>query len=75
LALLGPWQEHVGEQRDYYLLRNRQLTLVEPQTGLSIRKPADAVGSAWNVEVCGLDVGRLRDTAPAPVIEPYWRDS
>jgi hypothetical protein len=27
-----------------------QLTLVEPQAGLSIRKLVDAVGSAWNVE-------------------------
>jgi len=45
-----------------------QLTLVEPQAGLSIRKLADAVGSAWSVEARGLDVGRLfdvrRDTHP-----------
>jgi hypothetical protein len=38
-----------------------QLTLVEPQAGLSIRKLADLVGSAWNVEARGLDVGRLLD--------------
>ena len=38
-----------------------QLTLVEPQAGLSIRKLADPVGSAWNVEARGLDVGRLLD--------------
>jgi transglycosylase-like protein len=38
-----------------------QLTLVEPQAGLSIRKLAAAVGSAWNVEARGLDVGRLLD--------------
>ena len=38
-----------------------QLTLAEPQVGLSIRKLADPVGSAWNVEARGLDVGRLLD--------------
>jgi hypothetical protein len=38
-----------------------QLTLVEPQAGLSIRKLADPVGSAWSVEARGLDVGHLFD--------------
>ncbi len=38
-----------------------QLTLVDPQAGLSIRKLADPVGSAWSVEAHGLDVGRLLD--------------
>src|SRR4051812_4240578 len=38
-----------------------QLTLVEPQAGLSIRKRADATGRAWNVEARGLDIGRLLD--------------
>src|SRR6202012_1394375 len=38
-----------------------QLTLVEPQAGLSIRKLADPWGSALNVEARGLDVGRLLD--------------
>jgi len=38
-----------------------QLSLVEPQAGLSIRKLADPVGSAWNVEVHGLAVGHLFD--------------
>ena len=38
-----------------------QLTLVEPQPGLSIRKLADPVGSAWNIESRGLDVGHLFD--------------
>src|SRR5271168_2177513 len=38
-----------------------RLTLVEPQTGLSIRKLAYPVGSAWNIEARGLDVGRLLD--------------
>jgi hypothetical protein len=38
-----------------------QLTLVEPQAGLSIRKLADLVGTAWSVEARGLDVGRLLD--------------
>jgi hypothetical protein len=36
-----------------------QLTLAEPQSGLSIRKLANPVGSAWNVEVHALDVGHL----------------
>src|SRR5260221_3648132 len=38
-----------------------RLTLVEPQAGLSIRKLADPVGSAWNVEARGLDLRRLLD--------------
>src|SRR5271154_3963460 len=38
-----------------------RLTLVEPQAGLSIRKQAYPVGSAWNIEARGLDVGRLID--------------
>ena len=38
-----------------------RLTLVEPQAGLSIRKLASPVGSAWNIEARGLDVGRLLD--------------
>jgi monofunctional biosynthetic peptidoglycan transglycosylase len=38
-----------------------QLTLVEPQAGLSIRKVADSAGSGWNVEAHGLDIGRLLD--------------
>jgi hypothetical protein len=38
-----------------------QLTLAEPQTGLSIRKLVDRMGNAWHVEAHGLDVGRLLD--------------
>ena len=38
-----------------------QLNLAEPQAGLSIRKLADPVGSAWNAEARRLDVGRLLD--------------
>ncbi len=38
-----------------------QLTLVEPQAGLSIHKLADPVGGAWSVEARGLNVGRLLD--------------
>jgi hypothetical protein len=38
-----------------------RLALVEPQAGLSIHKLADSVGGAWNIEVRGLDVGRLLD--------------
>src|ERR1700723_4774313 len=45
-----------------------RLTLVEPQAGLSIRKLAYPLGSAWSIEARGLDVGRLldvrRDTHP-----------
>jgi hypothetical protein len=40
---------------------NLQLTLVEPQAGLSIRKLADPAGSGWNLEARRLDVGRLLD--------------
>src|SRR6201993_2370325 len=36
-----------------------QLTLVEPQAGLSIRKLAYPLGSAWKLEARGLDLGRL----------------
>jgi hypothetical protein len=38
-----------------------QLTLIEPQTGLSIRQQADSVSNGWNVEAKGLDIGRLLD--------------
>ena len=38
---------------------NLQLTLIEPQTGLSIRELTDSAGSGWNVEVRGLDIGHL----------------
>ena len=45
-----------------------RLTLVEPQAGLSVRKLADPVGSAWTVEARELDVGHLlnvrRDAHP-----------
>src|ERR1700676_1934393 len=37
------------------------LTRVEPQPGLSIGRLAYRVGSAWNIEAGGLDVGRLLD--------------
>jgi monofunctional biosynthetic peptidoglycan transglycosylase len=46
--------------------KDLQLTLAEPQAGLSIRKLADPAGSAWNIEARGLDVGRLLDV---------WRDA
>src|SRR5262249_32063118 len=36
-----------------------RLTLVEPQAGLSVRKLADPVGSAWTVDARELDVGHL----------------
>jgi hypothetical protein len=36
-----------------------QLTLIEPQAGLSIRQQADSVGRGWTVEARGLDVNRL----------------
>ena len=38
-----------------------QLTLIEPQAGLSIRKLKDSAGSGWNVEARGLDIGHLFD--------------
>jgi hypothetical protein len=38
-----------------------RLTLVKPQAALSIRKLAHPVGSAWNIEARGLDVGHLLD--------------
>ncbi len=38
---------------------NLQLTLIEPQAGLSIRQQADSVSSGWDVEARGLDIGRL----------------
>ena len=38
-----------------------RLTLVEPQAGLSIRKLASPVGSAWTIEARRLDAGRLFD--------------
>ena len=38
-----------------------RLTLVEPRAGLSIRKLAYPVGSAWSIEARGLDAGRLFD--------------
>ena len=38
-----------------------QLTLIEPQAGLSIRQQADSVSNRWNVEAHGLDIGRLFD--------------
>lgn len=38
-----------------------ELTLVEPQAGLSIRKRTNPAGSAWTIEARGLDVGRLLD--------------
>ena len=36
-----------------------QLTLIEPQAGLSIRQQAGSVSNGWNVEAKGLDIGRL----------------
>jgi len=36
-----------------------QLTLIDPQAGLSIRQQADSVGRGWSVEAHGLDIGRL----------------
>jgi hypothetical protein len=45
-----------------------QLTLVQPQAGLSIHKLASPAGSAWSIEAHGLDAGRLfevrRDAHP-----------
>jgi hypothetical protein len=38
-----------------------QLTLIEPQAGLSIRELKDSAGSGWDVEARGLDIGQLFD--------------
>ena len=38
-----------------------RLALVEPQSGLSIHKLADPMGSAWSIELRGLKVARLLD--------------
>ena len=38
-----------------------QLTLIEPQPGLSIRQQSDSAGSGWEVEAHALDIGRLLD--------------
>ena len=38
-----------------------QLALVQPQSGLSIHKLANPGGSAWNIELRGLDVAHLLD--------------
>jgi hypothetical protein len=38
-----------------------QLTLIEPQAGLSIRQQTDSLGKGWNIEAGGLDIGRLLD--------------
>jgi monofunctional biosynthetic peptidoglycan transglycosylase len=38
-----------------------QLTLIEPQAGLSIRQQADSVRNVWSVEARGLDIGHLLD--------------
>jgi Transglycosylase len=38
-----------------------QLTMIEPQAGLSIRNLKDSAGSGWNVEARGLDIGHLLD--------------
>src|ERR1700722_9389826 len=43
-----------------------QLTLVQPQSGLSIHKLANPGGSVWNIELRGLDVAHLLDV---------WRDA
>ncbi|HKE93856.1 MAG TPA: biosynthetic peptidoglycan transglycosylase [Povalibacter sp.] len=36
-----------------------ELTLLEPQAGLSMRQQADLAGSGWNIEARGLDIGHL----------------
>ncbi|HEU4625017.1 MAG TPA: transglycosylase domain-containing protein [Steroidobacteraceae bacterium] len=55
---------------------NLQLTLVEPQTGLSIRKLPDPASNAWSVEARGLDVGNLLDVQRdgRPLIDPGIAD-
>lgn len=38
---------------------NLELTLIEPQTGLSIRQQTDEAGRGWSVEAQALDIRRL----------------
>ncbi|HET9388711.1 MAG TPA: biosynthetic peptidoglycan transglycosylase [Steroidobacteraceae bacterium] len=72
-ALAGPAGVRVGSAATVWDVAgifgdDLRLRLVEPQAGLSIRKLADPVASAWNIEARGLDVGRLlgvrRDVHP-----------
>jgi hypothetical protein len=55
---------------------NLQLTLVEPQAGLSIRRLADPASSAWSVEARELDVGSLFDVRrdARPLLDPGIAD-
>ncbi len=73
ITLAGPTGVRVGSPattRDVAGIfgEDLRITLVEPQSGLSIRKPAYPVGSAWSIEVRRLDAGRLfngrRDAHP-----------
>jgi len=40
-----------------------ELALTEPQAGLWIRQQADSVGSGWNVEARGLDIGHMLEVS------------
>ncbi len=65
-ALAGPARSRVSSPATAWDVagifgEDLRLTLLEPQAGLSIRKLADPMGSAWNIEARGLDVGRLLD--------------
>jgi hypothetical protein len=58
---------YVAGKRDEDL----QLTLIEPQAGLSIRQLNDSAANGWNVEAHGLDVSHLFDVrrAGSPLLE------
>ncbi|HTU68258.1 MAG TPA: biosynthetic peptidoglycan transglycosylase [Steroidobacteraceae bacterium] len=63
--LSGPAGVTVGSSASAWSMagsrEDLQLTLIEPQTGLSIHQLKDAAGSVWNVEARALDVGHLFD--------------
>jgi transglycosylase-like protein len=63
-ALLGPAGIQLSSPATAWNIagihdRILQLTLVEPQAGLSIRKLENPGGDEWNVEARGLDIGHL----------------
>ena len=49
-----------------------QLTLIEPQAGLSIRQLKDSAGNGWDVEARGLDIGHLFDVRREGYAAPRW---
>lgn len=65
-TLVGPAGVTIGSQATAWDVagisgEEPALTLVEPQAGLSLRRQANGVGSAWHIEAHGVDMGRLLD--------------